>query len=169
MVENILFKARVKSMALADPITEAAGVDTAVWADMPLHLRDDEVSVVEGDPEEDDVYSHENDSPEDYDVVGTGLTAVGSLIKVGYDDLVSYLGGEKVGAVGSEKFHHSSKKVLVNKAVKYTLKDDSVVIIPNAKGYVLANLGLGFGGRQKFPYKFRCLPGASNWDVDIIW
>lgn len=169
MAENILLKLRVKSLAMADPITSAAGVATAVWSDLPLTLRDDEISIVEGEPDESEVFSHENDSPEDYDITGKGLSATGSFIKIGYDDLVTLLGGAKVGEVGSEKFHHSTKKTLLNQALKATLVDDSVVIIPNAKGYVNANLNLGRGGVQKFPFKFRCLAGAADWLVDIIW
>lgn len=169
MAENILLKARVKSIAVADPIVSAAGVATAVWTDLPLTLRDDEVAIVEGDPDESEVFSHENDAPEDYDIAGSGLSATGSFIKIGYDDLVTLLGGAKVGEVGSEKFHHSTTKTLLQQALKLTLKDDSTIIIPNAKGFVNANLSLGYGGVQKFPFKFRCLAGASDWKVDIIW
>ncbi len=169
MAESILLKARVKSIATAAAITAVGGLTTAEWTDLPLTLRDDEVSIVEGDPDESEVYSHENDAPEDYDIAGKGLSAQGSFIKIGYDNLVALLGGEKVGEVGSERFHHSAKKTLLNIALRFTLKDDSTITIPNAKGYVNASLSIGYGGTQKFPFKFRCLPGASDWDVDIIW
>lgn len=169
MAENILLKARIKSMAMAPVITSAAGVATAVWADLPLTLRDDEVSIVDQDPNESEVFSHENDVAEDYDIVGTGTTVQGSFIKVSYDDLVTLLGGAKVGEVGSEKFHRSGQRALFNKALKFTLKDDTTIIIPNAKGFIQSALSIGFGGVQKFPFRWKLLPGAADWNVDLIW
>jgi hypothetical protein len=69
MAENILLKARIKEMAMADPITSAAGLAGATWVDLPLTLRDDEVSIIDQDPDESEVFSHENDVAEDYDIV----------------------------------------------------------------------------------------------------
>ena len=169
MAENILIKARVAEIHFADPITSAAGLDTADWEKQPLTLRDDEVVIAEEDPEESEVFSHENDAAEDYDIIGTGLTASGSFIKVGYDDLVKLLGGVKQGAAPDARFHKSAKKVMLSKAVKFTLKGGGEIIIPNAKGYVNTNLSLGYGGVSKFPFRFKALVAASNWDVDIIW
>lgn len=169
MAENILLKARIKSMAMADPITEAAGLATAVWTDLPLTLRDDEVSIIDQDPEESEVFSHENDVAEDYDIVGTGTTVQGSFIKISYDDLVTLLGGTKVGTSPNEKFHRSGMRALFNKALKFTLKDDSTITLVNVKGFVQSSLSIGFGGVQKFPFRFKVLPGASDWNVDIIW
>lgn len=169
MAENILLKARVDKVAFADPITSAVGVETAAWIDQPLTFRDDEVAIVEEDPEESEVFSHENDVAEDYDFVGKGLAVTGSFIKATYDQLVDLLGGEKVGEAGSERFHRSSKKAKLTKAIKFTLKGGGEIIVPNAKGYVLTNLSVGYGGVSKFPFKFKALPGAADWDVDIIW
>lgn len=169
MAENILLKARIASMAMADPITSAAGLTSAVWSDLPLTLRDDELSIIDEDPDESEVFSHENDTAEDYDLIGKGTKVKGTFIKVGYDDLVSLLGGEKIGETGSEKFHRSASRSLVNKAFKFTLKDDSTIIVVNAKGMVQSSLGLGFGGVQKFPFNFSILPASSDWNVDLIW
>jgi hypothetical protein len=169
MAENIFLKARVKSIAIADPITSAAGLDGATWTDLPLTLRDDELSIVDQDPNESEVFSHENDVAEDYDIVGTGTTIQGSFIKIGYDDLVTLLGGEKVGVTPDFKFHRSGQRALINKALKFTLKDDTTIVVVNAKGMVWANLNVGVGGVQKFPFKFKVLPGAADWNVDIVW
>lgn len=169
MAENILLKARVTQIDFADPITSAAGLATATWAKQPLTLRDDEVLIGEEDPEENEVHSHENDAPEDYDIIGSGLTATGSFIKIGYDDLVKLLGGTKEGADPDVKFHKSAKKVLLNKAIKFTLKGGGEIIIPNAKGFVNTSLSVGYGGTSKFPFKFKALVAAADWDCDIIW
>ncbi len=61
MAENIILKARIKSMQMAEPITDASQLDSVAWVDLPLTLRDDVVDIVEGEPTEDDAYSHEND------------------------------------------------------------------------------------------------------------
>lgn len=169
MAENILLKARVSKIEFADPITSAAGLAAAAWAEQPLTLRDDEVSVTDEDPEESEVFSHENDAAEDYDVVGKGMTLKGSFIKASYDQLVALLGGTKEGIDPDFTFRRSAKKLLLNKAIKLTLKSGGTIIIPNAKGFVNANLSVGFGGVTKFPFKFKALVAASDWDVDIIW
>lgn len=169
MAETILLKARIKSMAMADPITAAAGLATAEWTTLPLTLRDDEVSIVDQDPDESEVFSHENDVAEDYDIIGKGTTVQGSFIKIDYTDLVTLLGGEVVGVDPNSKFHRSGMRALFNKALKFTLKDDSTLIVVNAKGFVQGALSIGFGGIQKFPFKFKVLPGASDWNVDMVW
>jgi len=169
MAETIFLKARVKSIAMSTPINKADDVATAVWTDLPLTLRDDELSIVDQDPDESEVFSHENDVAEDYDIVGTGTTIQGSFIKIGYDDLVTLLGGTKVGTAPNAKFHRSGQRALFNKALKFTLKDDSTIIVVNVKGFIQSSLSVGFGGVQKFPFRFKVLPGAGDWNVDIIW
>ncbi len=169
MAENILLKARVAKIEFADPIAASADIVAAVWEAQPLTLRDDEVVISEDDPEESEVYSHENDAVEDYDVAGSGLTASGSFIKATYDQLVSLLGGEKAGVDPDFTFQKSAKKLLLNKAIRFTLKDGGTIIIPNAKGFVNTNLSLGYGGVSKFPFKFKAMVAASDWDCDIIW
>lgn len=169
MAEQILLKARVASISFAPPIVSAAALAAAVWVEQPLTLRDDEVSLMEEDPEESEVFSHENDAAEDYDIVGKGLTLKGSFIKASYDELITLLGGTKEGVDPNFTFHRSAKKVVMNKAIKITLKSGGTIIIPNAKGYVNMNLSVGFGGVSKYPFKFKALVAASDWDVDVIW
>ena len=169
MAENILLKARVSAIQFAAPITAEGDITGATWTDQPITLRDDEVSIIDEDPEESEVFSHENDAAEDYDIVGKGLTIKGSFIKATYDQLILLLGGTKEGVDPDFAFHRSAKKLLLNKAIKLTLKGGGTIIIPNAKGFVTANLSVGFGGVTKFPFKFKALVAASDWDVDIIW
>lgn len=169
MAENILLKARVSKIQFADPITAEGDIAGATWTDQPITLRDDEVSIIDEDPEESEVFSHENDAAEDYDVVGKGMTLKGSFIKVTYDQLVLLMGGTKEGVDPDFTFRRSAKKLLLNKAIKLTLKGGGEIIVPNAKGFVNANLSVGFGGVTKFPFKFKALVAAADWDVDIIW
>lgn len=168
MAEKIVAKLRVKETHFADPILTSVGVDTAVWEEQPLTLRDDEVSVVEGEPEEEALYSHENDSPEDIDITGTGLSIVGSFIKATRAQMVKIMGGSTTGVDPDTKYEHPSKKLVLNKAIKFVCHDGSEVIIPNAKGSVNLNVNVGKGGISKYPFRFRALQAAPEWDCDII-
>ena len=169
MAEKIIAKLRIEKTQFKEPITSAAGLaDDTGWEDMPLTYREDVVEIVEADPEEDELYSHENDAPEDYDITGGGLTASGSFIKATREQMVLLMGGAKSGEGDATKYHHGAKKIELNKAIKFTCKDGSVIIIPNAKGSVQLNVGIGKGGLAKFPFKFRCLTASPTWDCDIV-
>lgn len=164
---STLLKARVAGIDFSDVITSAAGLATAVWVEQPLTLRDDEVSLVEGDPTEEEIFSHENDSPEDYDITGAGISAVGSFIKATLDELAALLGGAVSGATPNGVFTHSAKKVLLNKAIRFRLRNGGAIIIPNAKGYTLFNANIGTTGVVKYPFKFKAL-AQPDWDADFI-
>ena len=168
MAENIYLKTRVSKIEMCDPITSAAGLATAVWEELPVTLRDDEILIADADPEETEVYSHENDAAEDYDIVGKGTNVSGSFIKATREQLVDLMGGTKVGVDGATRLHRSAKKILLNKGLKFTLTNGGDVIIPNAKGYVNLSAGLGYSGKTKYPFKFKALVAAADWDVDII-
>ncbi len=165
MAENLILKARISKMQMAEPITEEGQLASVVWEDLPLTLRDDALEITEDEPQEDEVFSHENDAAEDYDVAGGGLKVKGSFIKLTYDDLVKLVGGKKT----DDNFQRSAKKLMLNKALKFILRGDGEIIIPNAKGYVLTNLSVGHGGKSKFPFNFRCKKASDTWDCDIIW
>ncbi len=168
MAEKIYLKVRVSKIEFSDPIISAAGVAAAVWEEQPLTLRDDEVVISDDDPEESEVFSHENDAAEDYDIMGKGTNLTGSFINATRDMLVDLLGGAAIGLDAAMRLHRSAKRILLNKAIKFTLTNGGDIIIPNAKGYVLVNASLGVGGIVKFPFKFRALVAAADWDVDII-
>ncbi|HLW09775.1 MAG TPA: hypothetical protein VKX35_05200 [Fermentimonas sp.] len=169
MAETLIAKLRVKEIHFAPPIAAASDVATAVWVKQPLTLRDDEVSVVEGDPEEEFLYSHENDAPEDMDITGSGLSLVGSFIKATRAELVELLGGALTGEAPNQVYEHSASKVLIEKAIKYVCYDGTEVIVPRAKGYTLLNLNIGKGGVTKYPFRFRALKASADWDCDITF
>jgi hypothetical protein len=168
MAENIYLKTRVSKIEMSDPITEAADLATAVWTALPLTLRDDEILISDADPEETEVFSHENDAAEDYDIVGKGTNITGSFINATRAQLVSLMGGTSVGADAAMRVHRSATKVSLNKALKFTLTNGGDIIVPNAKGYVNLSAGVGYSGKTKYPFKFKCLVAAPAWDVDII-
>lgn len=162
---DIKARLRVKEIYMSSPITKSEDLTSAIWGDkLPVTLRDDELLIVEGEPEEDPVYSHENDAPEEVDYIGQGLTATGSFIRVTRSQLVELMGGE----VNSGKYEHSATKLNLNKALKLVCADESTIIIPNASGFVNMSLSLGKSGTSKFPFSFRCLKASDTWDTDII-
>ena len=72
MAEKIIARLRVKETHFAPPISEEADVATAVWVEQPVTYRDDELIIAEEDPEENALYSHENDPAEDIEIIGQG-------------------------------------------------------------------------------------------------
>lgn len=167
MAEKVLLKARVAGIDFADPITSEEGVATASWKEQAVTLRDDEVSITEGDPTESEVYSHENDAPEDYDLQGSGLSAVGSFIKCTRAQLVELMGGKVSGEGDAERFYHSAKKLMLEKAIRFRLKNGGELIIPYAKGSVQLNSNNGADGLIKYPFRFRAL-AQTDFDCDLI-
>lgn len=167
-MENILLKTRVSKMEMADPIVSEAGLATAVWEALPITLRDDEILIADADAEETEVFSHENDAAEDYDIIGKGTNISGSFIKATRAQLVDLLGGESSGVDAAMKFQRSAKKILLNKALKFTLTNGGEIIVPNAKGYVNLNAGIGYTGKVKYPFKFKALVASAAWDCDLI-
>lgn len=167
MAERTILKARIAGVDFAEPITSEAEIASTTWEEQPLTLRDDEISIVEGEPEVKEVFSHENDAPEDYDITGTGLTVTGSFIKADYQQMADLLGGTVSGTGDSTKFLRSAKKLVINKAIRFRFKDGATAIIPNAKGYVLLNLNAGADGVLKHPFSFKAI-AQKGFDCDIV-
>lgn len=168
MAEKILAKLRVKKMEAADPITLASGIATATWEEWPLTLRDDELLISEEDPEEEELFSHENDAPEDTDVTGAGVRVTGTFIKATREQMAELMGGDTAGENENMKYHHSASKQVLKKALRFTCHDGTEVIVPNASGYVNVGLNIGKGGRAAFPFNFRCLKASPAWDCDLV-
>lgn len=162
MAENLGLKLRCIGVDKAPVIVNQAGIATAVWEELPLTLRDDELSIVEEDPTETETFSHENDDAEDYDISGNGMTAIGSFIKATPEQAVALIGGSATGTGDTAIFLKSSKKTLVNYAFRFRLKTGGAVIIPNGKGFVNISLNLGANdGLLKLPFKFKALAQAG--------
>lgn len=158
MAENIGLKFRCVGVDKAAVIATEAAIATAVWTPMPLTLRDDELSIVEEDPTESEIFSHENDDAEDYDISGNGMTATGSFIKATYEQASELLGGTTTGTGDTAVLLKSSKKVLINNAFRFRLASGGAIIIPNGKGYVNLSVNLGAtDGLLKLPFKIKAL------------
>jgi hypothetical protein len=173
MAERIIGKVRIAGIDFADVITSAPGIAAASWEAQALTLRDDEVSIIEADATEEELLSHENDTPEDVDYYGGATTIAGAFIKQTYAQLVATLGGTITGTGENAQYMRAAKKLVLNKAVRFRLKGGGSIIIPNAKGVVQLHMNVGFGGVSKYPFRFRPLASAikdTNDDpVDIIF
>lgn len=167
MAERILAKVRIAGIDFAPVITTEAGIATAVWEAQPVTLRGDEVSIIEADPTESEVQSHENDAPEDLEISGGGISLTGSFIKASHAQMVSLMGGSVSGTGETSRYLHPSSKLVLNKAVRLRLKQGGSVIVPNVKGSVQLNLNAGFDGVLKHPFKFRAL--ATGFSTDLIF
>lgn len=167
MAERLILKARVDGIDFADVITSKEDIDAATWTPQPVTLRDDEVSIVEADPEESEINSHENDAPEDYDIAGMGMTAIGSFIKATFEQMVELMGGSVDGADATARYLHPSKKVILTKAIRFRLKDGGTLIIPYAKGSVQLNANVGYDGVVKYPFRFKAL-AQTGFETDFI-
>ena len=145
-------------------ITDKASVTAATWDDQPLTLRDDELILEEATPEEEEIFSHELDSALDYSITGASVTATGSFVQATVEQLVSLLGGKADGSV----FMKSAKKLMIDKAIRFTFKEGGWVVFTRAKGFTTLNLNVGRGGRAKYPFKFIAL-AADGSEYDLIW
>lgn len=169
MAEKTRGKIRCIGIDLSDVIVSAAGIAAAVWVKQPLALRDDALTVVPGDVTEDEVYSHENDIAEDYDAIGTGSTASGSFMMLTPDELKELVGGVVQGVGENAIFLKSGKINILEKAIRFRLKDGGAIIIPRARGYVDIDLNLGAtDGRFKCPFVFKALAQA-DFDCGLAW
>jgi len=155
MSEIVRAKLRVAGIDFAPVIVSDATLAAAVWVEQPLTLKDDEVSLVEGEPTEDPVYTHELDTPVDVDYVGALSTFVGTFIKATFDQMVTLMGGVASGAGDTAVYKHSGVKKIHNTAIRIRLKDGGAVIIPKARGTVQYSGTFGAeNGRLKLPFKF---------------
>lgn len=165
MEEIIRAKLRVKELYMSAPIKEKGDLAAAVWGEkLPFTLRDDELLISEEDPEEDAVYSHENDTPEEVDYTGKGLKMTGTFIQAERDQLKVLMGG----SASDGKYEHPTSKLQLEKAFKIVCRDGEV-IIPRASGFVNMSLSLGKGGVSRFPFSFTLKRASADWDCDIIF
>lgn len=168
MAEKIIARLRIKETHFAPPISAEAEVATAVWVEQPLTYRDDELIIAEEEPEETMLHSHENDAPEDIEIIGTGLKATGTFIKATRAQMAELMGGTTSGADDEMKYQHSTNKKVLETAIKYLCYDGTEVIIPRAKGSVNMSIAIGKGGLGRFPFKFTLQKASKDWDCDIM-
>lgn len=165
MAEKLKARLRVKKIEFADPITKAEGYNTAKFVEQPYTLQDDTLSLLQDDLEEDNISVNEIDIPIDTDFSGGVSRFAGSFVEPTLDQLKLLVGD--VSSVGFD-WAHGSKAFTIKKAILITCSDDSMLLIPNASGFVKIDHGFNNKtGRRKYPFKFTANAASTEWAVDI--
>ncbi|WP_018358669.1 hypothetical protein [Porphyromonas levii] len=165
MAEKIRARRRVKEGYIGDPITSETELGTATFeTKLPLTLRDDELTFSQEDPEKEEVYTHEMDSPVYTDYVMKPVVVSGTFLGLTDDQKKLLLGGE---VKGGKYFHNSTIPILV-KSLKWVDHAGNYIICTNVSGYVKYEPSIGKKGLDRYPFKFTCMAGAPDWDVDIV-
>ena len=165
MAEKIIAKRRIKEGYIGDPITSEAGLGTAQFkTKLPLTLRDDELAFSQDDPDVEEIFVHEMDSPLHTDYNFKPIVLTGTFLGLTDEQKKLLLGGE----VKSGKYLHPSKVNVLNKSLKFIDHDGNYIICTNVTGFVKYEQGLGKDGRQRYPFRFTCLAGSPDWQVDLV-
>lgn len=154
MSERVIIKARVDGIDFAEPIASLEEINAAQWVPQPVTLRDDEISLVETEPDEIEIKSIESEIPEDIEISAKPFRVSGSFIKSTYQQMVDLMGGEIMIVAGTEAYLHPVEKIVLYKAVRFRLKRGGHIILLNAKGSVQISANAGYGGLLKFPFSF---------------
>ena len=153
---------RIKEVYFADPITSKEAVATTSFKERaPLHFDQDEVGLFRDKPEKFEVGVHESDSPIYITYDGVPYKYSGSFTSLTYDQMAELLGG--TAESGSVELSADVKRL--HKAVKMVMSDDTVVVIPNAQGFVTMAGKIGKKSVATFPFEFECLGASIAWNV----
>lgn len=165
MAEKIKARRRVKEAYFGDPITSKEAIASANFATkLPFTLRDDELAFSQEDPDVEEVYVHEVDSPVFVNYTAKPIIISGTFLGLTDEQKALLLGGTKE----SDGYHHSSKISVLNKSMKVVDHSGNHIICTNITGYVKYEPGIGKGGLERYPFKFTCLAGSPDWQVDIV-
>lgn len=147
-----------------DVVIDLASATAATWRQEPLTLRDDAVIIEEAEPTEEEIFSHENDDPEDVEFTEGATQATGSFTRPTIEQMVGLMGGQK----DETAYLKPKKKVYIDRAIRFRLQGGGYVVLPRAKGYATMSLGLGRGSRAKFPFKLKALVPKGG-ETALIW
>lgn len=147
----------------SDEVKDLATAKSASWKEMPLTYREDELTISEDEPTKNETYSHELDSAVDVDYDFKGVVAKGSFIMPDVAKVSDLIGG----TVSGTAYQMGSTHALINKSLRFRFKQGGYVVLPNASGYALLNMGVGRNGVVKFPFQ---LDALSKGNVPpLIW
>ena len=158
---------KVAKLYTAQPITSEEGIATAVWEECPFTLQEDIINIKNEEPEEDELYVHELDTPIDVDYEQKPTKVTGSFVKLTEDQLIEYFEGAKLKSGKGVALYGKLKKLKL--ALKIESRSGNAFVIPNAQGFVTKDIGIGKGGVAKFPFKFTATIASPEWPVDILY
>lgn len=153
---------RIKEAYFGDPITSKEGIASAVFkTKAPVHFDGDEVGLFRDKPEKFEVGIHESDSPIYVLYDGSPYKYTGSFTNLTGDQMADLLGGTKEEG----KVELSADVKRIHKSVKMVMSDNTVVVIPNAQGFVTMSGKIGKKSVATFPFEFECLGASREWNV----
>lgn len=163
MASKTLAVLRVKEVYFAEPITSQEAIRTTHFTERaPLHFDGDEVSLSRDKPEKFEVGVHEMDSPIYVAYDGVPYKYSGSFTGLSYKQMADLLGGQTSDSTGVEL---SANVKRIHKSVKMIMHDGSVVVIPNAQGFVTMSGKVGKKSVATFPFEFDCLAASAEWST----
>lgn len=160
-------KYKVARLYMAEPITDEAGITTASWKECPFTLRDDVITIKSDEPETDELYVHEIDTPIDVDYDPKPTTVSGSFVELTEEDLLRFFEGAKLTAGTGVALYGKLKKLSV--ALKIEGRSGASFVLPRAEGFVQQEIGIGKGGVAKYPFKFTATVAGDKWPADIVY
>ncbi|MDD7438579.1 MAG: hypothetical protein PUK66_07105 [Bacteroidales bacterium] len=153
---------RIKEAYFAAPITTKDAIATTRFTEKaPFHFDGDEVGLFRDKPEKFEVGVHESDSPIYVTYDGVPYKYSGSFTSLTYAQMAELLGG--TSAEGSVELSADVKRI--HKSVKLVMSDNSVIVIPNAQGFVTLSGKVGKKSVATFPFEFECLAASPTWAV----
>lgn len=158
---------KVGRLYTAQPITSEEGIATAVWEKCPFTLQEDIINIKNDDPEEDELYVHELDTPIEVDYEQKPTKVTGSFVKLTEDQLIEYFEGAKLKSGKGVALYGKLKQLKL--ALKIESRSGNAFVIPNAQGFVTKDITIGKGGVAKFPFKFTATIASPEWPVDILY
>lgn len=164
MAEKISAKLLVVGIdTTSSPVKDLATANAAEWIEQPLTYREDELSITEDSPTEEEIYSHELDDAVDAEYTFTGIKAAGSFIMPDVPQVKDLLGGDVSGTA----YLMTSERALIDRPMRFRFKGGGWVVLTRAKGYALLNMNVGRGGVIKFPFSLKAL--ATKDVPTLIW
>ncbi|MDN4753160.1 hypothetical protein QYZ87_06720 [Porphyromonadaceae bacterium W3.11] len=153
---------RIKEAYFGEPITSKDAIATTSFTTKaPMHFDGDEVGLFRDKPEKFEIGVHESDSPIYITYDGVPYKYTGSFTSVTKAQMAELLGGE--ATEGGVELSADVKRI--HKSVKLVMSDGSVIVVPNAQGFVTMSGKIGKKSVVTFPFEFECLGASTAWNV----
>lgn len=164
MAEKILAILRVKQLYIAEPVESSDAVATASWKKLPATLRDDKLPLKMDDPDEQEIFSNESDTPIHTETIGKPYYMTGSFVEISEEAMIEVLGFEKT-SIGLE---HSGDVHKFEKAIKIETYSGKNYVLPRVDGSVRPEWDFGTGEVSKAPFKLVAKKASPTWKKAII-
>lgn len=163
--------AELRSIGLTSIEIGDVAVDGGMGTTMaPLGVTyQDTAELVRDDPEVTEIYSEENDEPEEVLETKGPAKLRWSLMNVTPEEAVKVLGGTVTGTGDTAEYEAPAVKAAIEKSIKITTKSNLVISIPRAKIYAKENFQFRKKGVLLIDVEARILQPAKEGAAAISW